>query len=112
MLIVRRLIACAIAGLARLATASSALAAVGSISGVPVGARAHSYLFGLTTGPDGRVWFADLSCTGLGRRPAIGRITPRGQITEFRRGLPRGSVPFGITRRPATGCGSPTTGAM
>jgi streptogramin lyase len=37
------------------------------------------------------MWFTD-----QGRRPAIGRITPRGHITEFSRGLPHGSVPFGI----------------
>ncbi len=37
------------------------------------------------------MWFTD-----QGTHPAIGRITPRGRITEFSHGLARGSVPFGI----------------
>jgi virginiamycin B lyase len=37
------------------------------------------------------MWFTD-----QGSRPAIGRITSDGRITEFVRGLRRGSIPFGI----------------
>ena len=37
------------------------------------------------------MWF-----TSQGRHPAIGRITTRGRITLFSRGLRRGSTPFGI----------------
>jgi streptogramin lyase len=42
----------------------------------------------LTAGPDGNLWFVD---TG-----AIGRITPAGQITEFKTGLIAGSMPHAI----------------
>ena len=55
------------------------------------GLRRGSQPFELTLGADGAVWFTD-----QGTRPAIGRITRRGAITEFSHGLPAGSVPFGI----------------
>jgi streptogramin lyase len=56
------------------------LIAVGTAGSVP---------FAIAPGRDGDMWFTD-----AGRRPAIGRITPSGQITEFSQGLARGSVPF------------------
>ena len=42
----------------------------------------------LTAGPDGNLWFVDAG--------AIGRITPSGQITEFKAGLNPGSMPHAI----------------
>jgi len=48
---------------------------------------AGSSPFGITTGPDGNLWFAD--SVGI-----IGRITPKGVITEF---PATGMVPYGIT---------------
>ncbi|WP_197704790.1 virginiamycin B lyase family protein [Mycobacteroides stephanolepidis] len=48
----------------------------------------------ITTGPDGNLWFTQL----LGNR--IGRITPDGNITEFRSGLSRFSGPDRITTGP------------
>jgi virginiamycin B lyase len=116
----RRLIGWAAVGGAALLLAVGAAgtaigAPLGSITEVPLGLRAHSYLFGLTGGPDGAVWFADLSCTGLGRC-AIGRVDRRGRLSEYRRGLAAGSVPYTIAagadgnlwftdegRRPAVG---------
>jgi len=47
--------------------------------------RAGSNPYGITAGPDGNVWFADVGyATGI---PAIGRITPAGVVTEFRPSL-------------------------
>jgi streptogramin lyase len=103
----RRLIGCGAAvlagwlALAAAEPAAPALAAgsAGLVTEAPVGVRSHSYLFGLTTGPDGAVWFADLSCTGLGRC-AIGRLDRRGRVVEYRRGLAAGSVPYTIAAGP------------
>ena len=67
----------------------------GAVTEIPVGSSAQIYLFGLTSGPDGNVWFADQGCMGLGHC-AIGRLSPQGQITTFERGLNRGSLPSTI----------------
>ncbi|MEA2428834.1 MAG: virginiamycin lyase [Thermoleophilaceae bacterium] len=48
---------------------------------------------GITTGPDGNLWFTDGSA-------AIGRITPAGAISEFGTGLNPGSQPLRITAGP------------
>ena len=45
----------------------------------------------IAPGADGNLWFTDPGTT-----PAIGRITPSGQITEFTTGLNAGSYPVGI----------------
>jgi streptogramin lyase len=50
---------------------------------------------GITTGPDGNLWFTE---EGGGGR--IGRITPAGVITEFSTGITPGSVPFDIVTGP------------
>jgi streptogramin lyase len=53
----------------------------------------------ITAGPDGNVWFTNLttrSLPNIGTPPAIGRITPSGQITEYRAGLEYLSTPDGI----------------
>jgi streptogramin lyase len=47
---------------------------------------------GITRGPDGNLWFAEIH--------AIGRVTPGGQVTEFTRGLSPGSEPNEITTGP------------
>src|SRR5262249_12446735 len=47
---------------------------------------------GITRGPDGNLYFAEIH--------AIGRITPGGQITEFRQGLSPASEPVEITAGP------------
>ena len=47
---------------------------------------------GITRGPDGNLYFAEIH--------AIGRITPGGQITEFRQGLAPDSEPVEITAGP------------
>jgi streptogramin lyase len=47
---------------------------------------------GITRGPDGNLYFAEIH--------AIGRITPTGQITEFRQGLSPASEPVEITAGP------------
>ena len=69
--------------------------AAGADHRVPPRAARHSLPFEITAGADGNLWFTD-----QGKRPAIGRITPQGRITEFRRGLGKSSVPFGITAGP------------
>ena len=47
----------------------------------------------IVAGPDGNLWF-----TEWGDR--IGRITPAGRVTEFSRGISRGSAPEGIADGP------------
>src|SRR5262245_20368669 len=47
---------------------------------------------GITRGPDGNLYFAEIH--------AIGRITPDGQVTEFRQGLSPDSEPVEITAGP------------
>jgi streptogramin lyase len=47
---------------------------------------------GITRGPDGNLWFADIH--------AIGRITPAGVVTEFSQGLAAGSEPVEIAAGP------------
>ncbi len=60
---------------------------------------ANSDPAGITTGPDGALWF-----TELGGR--IGRITTAGTVTEF--AIPTaGSQPLGITLGLMGRCGSP-----
>jgi streptogramin lyase len=53
---------------------------------------ADSQPMGITRGPDGNVWFAEIH--------AIGRITPEGQITEYTIGLSPDSEPVEITAGP------------
>jgi len=48
---------------------------------------------GIALGPDGNVWFSE---TEAGQ---IGRITPAGQITEFKTGISSGSKPLSIVMR-------------
>jgi streptogramin lyase len=53
----------------------------------------------IAAGPDGNVWFTSLttrSLPNIGTPPAIGRITPGGEITEFRAGMTYASSPDGI----------------
>jgi streptogramin lyase len=47
----------------------------------------------MTRGPDGNLWFVELS-------DRIGRITPAGMVTEFSAGITAGSVPNDITSGP------------
>ena len=74
-------------------------ARVGAITETALGSSTRIYLFGLAPGPDANLWFADLGCAGLGRC-AIGRITAKGPIIVFTRGLRAGSVPFAIAAGP------------
>ncbi len=57
----------------------------------------------ITAGPDGNVWFTSLttrSLPNIGTPPAIGRITPSGEITEFRAGMVYASSPDDIVAGP------------
>jgi len=51
------------------------------------------YIIGITSGPDGNLWFAT-----QGNR--IGRITPAGVIAEFSAGISANAYPYGITAGP------------
>jgi streptogramin lyase len=97
----RSLLAAALAGVvAALCLAASAGAArPGVIQEFPLGSSQRVYLFGLTTGSDGAIWFADLGCAGLGRC-GIGRINSSGRVSLYTRGLNAGSVPFQIALGP------------
>jgi len=100
-------------GLAALLTAVTALiAAVGVACGgaTPTAATpkfstalsAGDAPYRITTGPDGNLWLsvtARMSPTEAWGN-AIGRITPRGAITEFRTGISAGGNPRGITVGP------------
>lgn len=87
------------AGAARPGTARPGTARPGTIRELNLGSSQRIYLFGLTTGSDGAVWFADLGCIGRGHC-AIGRIDARGRVVVFTRGLNPGSVPFQIALGP------------
>lgn len=57
----------------------------------------------IAAGPDGNVWFTSAttrSLPSIGTPPAIGRITPQGEITEFRAGMAYASGPSGIVAGP------------
>ena len=96
----RSLLAAVLAGAIALTVAVGvAVARPGQIHELALGSSSRVYLFGLTTGADGRVWFADLGCSGLGPC-AIGRIDGRSQVTLFSRGLRPGSVPFQLALGP------------
>jgi streptogramin lyase len=79
--------------------AAAAPARVGSIRESVFAPTARLYLFGLAAGPDGNLWFPNLGCQGVGRCGIV-RFTPRGQATEFFRGLRRGTVPWAIAAGP------------
>jgi virginiamycin B lyase len=81
---------------------ASALIALGVIAVGPMVAQAtalHEFALkpgsdplGLTSGPDGNLWFTDGGTTH-----AIGKVTPDGSITEFTSGLTKAGTPFQIT---------------
>ena len=50
--------------------------------------------YGITTGPDGNLWFTEFTAN------RIGRITPDGVVTEFATGITAGSNPQEITAGP------------
>jgi virginiamycin B lyase len=57
----------------------------------------------IAAGPDGNVWFTNhttRSLPNIGTPPAIGRITPGGEITEYRAGMLYASSPDGIVAGP------------
>ncbi len=74
-----------------------AAAAVGTsgpaISEFDTGLTPNVRLWGITSGPDGNLWFTEETDN------AVGRITPGGVITEFTAGFPTGS-PQGIVTGP------------
>jgi virginiamycin B lyase len=60
--------------------------------------------FGITSGPDGALWFTEQNAA------KIGRVTTSGVFTEF--SLPRGyGVPHAITTGPDGAVCTPTTSA-
>jgi streptogramin lyase len=63
------------------------------ISEFGAGLTAGVGLYGITTGPDGNLWFSEETLGG------VGRITPAAVITEFSAGFPTGS-PRGIVTGP------------
>jgi len=73
--------------------ASAATTPVGQVTEFSAGLSPGAEPEGITTGPDGNVWFTD------GGNNRIGRITPQGVITEFGQ-LPAPSRPNSITSGP------------
>lgn len=91
----RRLIASALglAALAGVAGSSGPVAAEAARAAPAMSAGAGP--FGITTGPDGNLWFTEIDG---GNR--IGRVTPQGAVTEFSRGISPGAGPAWITTGP------------
>jgi virginiamycin B lyase len=58
------------------------------------GISAASSPYGIASGPDGALWFAE----SAGNR--IGRITVGGIVTEYSNGIAAGSAPAGIAAGP------------
>src|ERR1700730_2683445 len=73
---------------------SSGVAQAQLVTEFSAGITAGSYPFGITTGPDGNLWFTE----EIGNR--IGRITPLGVVTQFSAGITAGAGPAGITTGP------------
>jgi virginiamycin B lyase len=62
---------------------------------------ANDLLNSIVAGPDGNLWFSAGSGESIApQRPEIGRITPTGQITEFRSGLSTKAIPEQIVAGP------------
>ncbi len=78
-------------GIGRLTTAGTVTIFTPSNSGISAGSVPNF----IAAGPDGNLWFTDDGMT-----PAIGRVTPDGQITEFSIGLNVGSSPQSIAPGP------------
>jgi streptogramin lyase len=66
------------AALALVWAPASQAATLGAVTMFTAGLRPNSHPTGLVVGPDGDLWFTDAPNT-----PAIGRITPAGEIREF-----------------------------
>lgn len=83
------------------AVAAVAPAAASGAGGAPVGLIKEIPLHGnagdIAAGPDGNLWFTQ---NVPARTPAIGRITPKGKVTRFRKGLSRATQPLDITAGP------------
>ncbi len=74
----------------------------GKITEFSTGLNPASSPEGIVVGPGGNLWFTDFSTNPVGgtTTPAIGMVTPSGQITEFSTGLNPGSTPFDLTAGP------------
>ena len=86
-------IAVSLAVFTTLLGSSTALATGPAISEYDDGLTSGVGLWGITTGPDGNLWFSEET------HNAVGRITPDAVITEFSAGFPTGS-PRGIVTGP------------
>ena len=115
-----RLIAAVAAGLLALSVTAQALGSraapartasvvtrIGSIEEAVLGSSNTIYLFGMASGPDGNVWFADLGCAGLGRC-AVGRITPKAGSRPSHAGWIRAASRSRSPPDRTATCGSPT----
>jgi streptogramin lyase len=89
----RRLRAAAIAAAALTAPSASAAAAgpVGLIREFPI----HAGVSSIIAGPEGNIWF-----TANGRHNTIGKVSPSGKVTQFRRGLGARVEPLDIVTGP------------
>lgn len=82
-------------GVLRLPATTARAASIGTIHELSADSSQAVYLFGLTGGPDGNLWFTNSGCMGIGHC-TIASITPTGSVASFRRGLSSGSVPLAI----------------
>jgi streptogramin lyase len=88
-------------------TAVGQITPAGVVTVFSQGLNPGSSLLNITAGPDGNLWFTDQGCASSPQftcnpeaPPAIGRITPAGDIFEFSQGLNKNSFPGGITAGP------------
>ncbi len=70
----------------------------GTLTEFRTGLMSNSLIGGIVTGPDHNLWFSDDAPDPSAMRsdPAIGRITPAGQITEYRDGILKTAIPTSL----------------
>lgn len=62
----------------------------GKVSEYPLARGTHAQA--LTAGPDGNIWFAGLNYGPAGVTDILGKVTPKGKVTEFRLGTHAANV--------------------
>jgi streptogramin lyase len=88
----RRTLLAAIALALLVPAAASAARPVGLVEEIPM----HANIGGIAAGPHGDLWFTLNTPFGKNGRNAVGRITPGGTVTKFKKGLTAGVEPSEI----------------
>jgi streptogramin lyase len=78
------------------ATSTATRATSGSVTEFPLPGGGE--VRAMTSGPDGALWFSEVSESAAGNTSSIGRMTTSGSVTEFP--LPQSGIPGVITTGP------------